>query len=516
MGRAVAVKSGMADLIRAHASVRPDSPCVTFDGRTVSYRELDARSNRVANALAAAGVGPGERVAIIARNSPAFYELTFGCAKSGAVFVPINWRLSAREVDAILEDATPRVVIAGAEQFALIPESIRNSITCLNVDTEYPSWRDSASAGDHRYPVDLDAALALLYTSGTTGTPKGVMISQRNLSFSARMAREVWRFTADSVNLVAMPLFHIGGLGYGMMALTQGGHTVLLQQPAPPLILQAVQQYRVTHAFFVPTVIQLLVNHENVDAMELSSLQLIVYGASPINEPLLLRAIEVFGCGFSHAYGLTETTGTVVTLLPEEHDPGGPNAGRLRSCGRPVPWAELGLFDPNTEERVRVGVVGEIWIRSGMTTRGYWHKPAETAAAIREDGWLRTGDAAVQDTEGYVYICDRFKDMIVSGAENVFPAEVENVLSQHPAVAEVAVIGVPHERWGETVKAIVVIRSGTDVTAAELIAFSRDRLAHYKCPTSVNLVMSLPKSASGKILKRELRTMTWPSGEPLR
>jgi long-chain acyl-CoA synthetase len=511
------VKLGIsADLIREHATQRPDSPCVTFDGRTLSYRDLDARSNRVANALTDAGVGPGERVAIIARNSPAFYELTFGCAKSGIVFVPINWRLSPREVDAILDDATPRLVFAGAEQFALIPESIRGSVTCLNVDTEYATWRDSASAVDPKHPVDIDAALALLYTSGTTGMPKGVMISQRNLSFSARMAREIWRFTADSVNLVAMPLFHIGGLGYGMMALTQGGHTVLLQQPAPALVLDAIQQHRVTHAFFVPTVIQLLVNFEGVNTMELSSLQLIVYGASPINETLLLRAIEVFGCGFSHAYGLTETTGTVVTLLPEEHDPGGPDAGRLRSCGRAVPWAELGLFEPTTGERVAVGTVGEIWIRSGMTTSGYWHKPDETAAALRADGWLRTGDAATQDNDGYVYIRDRFKDMIVSGAENVFPAEVENVLSQHPAVAEVAVIGVPHGRWGETVKAIVVTRAGTNVTAADLIAFARNQLAHYKCPTSVNLVASLPKSASGKILKRELRAMLWDSGEPLR
>lgn len=497
----------IAELIRQHAAHSPEAPCLTFEERTLDYRELDARGSRVANALSEAGVSAGERVAIIARNSPVFYELMFGCAKSGVVFVPINWRLSSREVAAILDDATPRIVFSGSEQFALLPDGVRDSATCLNVEAQYPQWRDAAPAIDPQHQIDLDASFALLYTSGTTGSPKGVMISQRNLSYSALMARDVWRFTTTSVNLVAMPLFHIGGLGYGMMALSQGGHTVLLQQPAPALVLEAIQKHRATHAFFVPTVIQSLVNAEGVDAMELSSLRLIVYGASPISESLLLRAIEVFGCGFSHAYGLTETTGTVVALLPEEHDPGGPNAPRLRSCGRAVPWAELGLFDPTTAERVPVGAVGEIWIRSGMTTRGYWRKPAETAAALRSDGWLRTGDAASQDSEGYVYIRDRFKDMIVSGAENVYPAEVENVLSEHPGVAEAAVIGIPHERWGETVKAVVVAKAGVTVTDSELIAFARERLAHYKCPTSVDLVSSLPKSASGKILKRELRRM---------
>jgi acyl-CoA synthetase (AMP-forming)/AMP-acid ligase II len=234
-----------------------------------------------------------------------------------------------------------------------------------------------------------------------------------------------------------------------------------------------------------------------------------IYGASPISETLLLRAMEVFGCGFNHAYGMTETAGTVVTLAPEDHDPGGPHADRLRSCGKPVPWAELGLFDPQSGERVAQGEVGEIWIRSGMTTRGYWNKPAETAAAITADGWYRTGDAADQDAEGYVYIRDRFKDMIVSGAEKVYPTEVENVLYEHPGVAETAVIGVPDPRWGETVKAVVVPAAGVRPTEAELIAFARARLAHYKCPTSVSFVNELPRSASGKILKRELRLLQW-------
>ena len=499
----------LADVLREHAALRPDAPCLTFENRTLDYRELNERTNRVANAIRSAGIAPGDRVAVIARNSPIFYELLFGCAKAGAVLVPINWRLSAREVAGILEDAQPRVVLAGAEQWPLLPLDEQHRFVTLDIDADYATCRDAAAADDPRVPVNSDAPLALLYTSGTTGRPKGVMISHRNLSYSARMAREVWGFTAKSVNLVAMPLFHIGGLGYGIMALSQGGHTVLLHQPAPAPTLEAIARYGVTHAFFVPTVIHALVSEPGVDELSLRSLQRIIYGASPISETLLVRALQVFDCGFNHAYGMTETAGTVVTLQPEDHDPGGPNAARLRSCGRAVPWVELGLFNPTSGERVPVGQVGEIWIRSEMNSRGYWNRPDETAAALRQDGWLRTGDAATQDAEGYVYICDRFKDMIVSGGENVFPAEVENVFSEHPAVAEVSVIGVPHERWGETVKAVVVRRAGADATERELIAFARERLAHYKCPTSVALVDALPKSASGKILKRELRAMDW-------
>jgi acyl-CoA synthetase (AMP-forming)/AMP-acid ligase II len=506
------VKFNLADLLREHAARRPVAPCLTFEDRTFDYAELDTRSSRVANALLDTGVAAGDRVAVVARNSPAFYELVFGCAKVGAVLVPLNWRLSAREVMGILEDARPRLVFAGTEQRMLMSEAAGRALAIVDIDLQYAAWRDAALDADPRHPAGDDDVLALLYTSGTTGLPKGVMITHRNLSFSVRMAREVWGFDEGSVNLVAMPLFHIGGLGYGMMALSQGGHTVLLQLAVPAPVLHAIARYAVTHAFFVPTVIHSLVSAPGVDDLPLKSLQRIIYGASPINESLLLRAIDVFDCGFNHAYGMTETSGTVVTLQPEDHDPGGPHAARLRSCGRAVPWVELRIVDPDSGGPVATGAVGEIWIRSGMNTPGYWNKPDETAAAICADGWLRTGDAASQDDEGFVYIQDRYKDMIVTGAENVFPAEVENVLSQHPAVAEIAVIGVPHERWGETVKAIVVARPGVDAVEAveaELIGFARARLAHYKCPTSVTVVEALPKSASGKVLKRELRGIDW-------
>ena len=499
----------LADLIREHAARQPESPCLSFESETVSFGEMHARSSRVANALRSSGLVPGDRVVVVARNGPAFYELAFGCAKAGTILIALNWRLSAREIDVILQDASPALVISGAEQRSLLPGK---GAPVIELETAYAAWRDAAAQADPQHPGHIDDAVAMLYTSGTTGLPKGVMISHRNLQFSARMAREVWGFSASSVNLVAMPLFHIGGLGYGMMALSQGGHTVLLQAPVPDPILDAIVRYRVTHAFFVPTVIQSLVNAAGVDDMQLGSLELMIYGAAPISETLLLRAMAVFGCGFSHAYGLTETSGTVVTLASEDHDPGGPHAGRLRSCGKALPWVELGLFDPHTGQRVPQGEVGEIRVRSGMVMRGYWNKPEATAEAVDAEGWLHTGDAASQDADGFVYIRDRYKDMIVSGAENVYPTEVENVLYQHPAVAETAVIGVPDERWGETVKAVVVTRPGAEASSAELIAFTRERLAHFKCPTSVSFLDALPRSASGKILKRELRLLNWAEG----
>jgi acyl-CoA synthetase (AMP-forming)/AMP-acid ligase II len=498
-----------ADMLREFALQRADSPCLSHAEETISFGQLHTRSSQLANALLQRALLRGDRVAILARNAPVFYELVFACAKAGLVMLPVNWRLSARELDDILADASPGLVLADAEFAANLPDTA----PVVMLDDDFVAWRNEASGIDPGVPTATADPVLLLYTSGTTGRAKGAMISHRNLSFTSRMAREIWGFGPDSVNLVAGPLFHIGGIGYGMMALSQGGHTVLLPQPAPGPALAAMVRYRVTHAFLVPAVIQSLVEADGVDSMDLSSLQLIAYGASPISETLLLRAMQVFGCGFSHAYGLTETSGTVITLPPEAHDPGGEHVGRLRSCGRPVPWAEVDLFDPLTEHRVREGEVGEIRVRSGMNMVGYWNNPEQTSPAFLPDGWLRTGDAAWRDAEGYYYIHDRFKDMIVSGGENIYPTEVENVLYEHPDIAAAAVIGVPHERWGETPKAVVVLRPDRRIDEVQLITFLRERLAHYKCPTSIEFVPEMPRSASGKILKRELRLQQWPAGK---
>ena len=493
----------LVDLLRLFAKARPDAPCLAHEDTLLSFAELDRTSSRVANALLAAGVRPGDRVAILDRTSPATFELFFACAKIGAIMMPLNSRLSPGEIAGILRDGTPAVLLIAPGLLPLLAAA--PALPCLiELGEAYARWRDVASDGDPAMPHAGDDPL-LLYTSGTTGAPKGVVLTHDSHAHNGRIAAEAWDFTETSVNLVAMPLFHIGGIGYGMMALSQGGHTVLLQQPDAAAVIDTIARHGVTHAFFVPTVIQRMVEYVEQQGVALGSLQRIIYGAAPIGETILRRALAAFGCDFIHAYGMTETSGTVVTLPPEDHDPDGPQAQRLRSCGKPLPWVDLALTDPATGEPVAPGAVGEIRIRSAMNMAGYWHKPAETAATITVDGWLCTGDAAWQDSDGYVYIHDRYKDMIVSGGENIYPAELENALQAHPDIGEVAVIGTAHPRWGETPRAYVVARPGAAPSEAELIAFTRDRLAHYKCPTSVVFVSALPRNASGKLLKAELR-----------
>ena len=502
-----------AGVVRAQARIRPDAPALTFGDAILTFADLDRRSSQAANALIAAGVGPGDRVAVLSKNAPVFYELAFACSKAGAVLAGLNWRLAPPEITAIVADAEPTVIVVADEQRVLLSAEALGTpgiALVLSLDREYEAFIASASAVDPAVVSGPDDPTLLLYTSGTTGVPKGAELTNRNASFSERLARETWLFTTESVNLVGMPMFHIGGIGYGMSAMIVGGHTILIRESDPTTIITAIEKHRVTHAFFVPAVIQTIVSAPEVEAADLSSLQLVVYGASPIGDAVLRRAIEVLGCGFTQNYGMTETAGSIVALPPEDHQPDDPDrAMLLRSCGKAVPWIEIALFDPSTGQQVPTGAVGEIWVRSAMVMRGYRNKPEETAKTITPEGWLRTGDAAYADENGYLFLYDRFKDMIVSGAENIYPAEVENVLYDHPAIAEVAVIGVPHDRWGETPRAIVVRRPGADVDGEALIEFARTRLARYKCPTSVEFVDVLPRNASGKVLKKELRAPHW-------
>lgn len=311
--------------------------------------------------------------------------------------------------------------------------------------------------------------------------------------------------TPESVHLVLAPLFHIGGAGTGLTTTTLGGRTVILQEANPALILEMIERERVTHAFFVPAVIQRLIEAPEARTRDLTSLQYIAYGAAPMTETLLRNALDTLGCGFVGCYGMTETAGTVVALPPEEHVPGGPDGRLLRSVGKQLPWHTVRVTDLATGDEAAPGQVGEIWVRSGMNMKGYFNQPEVTAGTIVEGGWVRTGDGAYRDEAGYFFLTDRIKDVIISGAENVYPAEVENVVAAYPDVVEVAVIGVPHEKWGETVKAIVVLRPGSETPAEQLIAFTRERLAHYKCPTSVEFIEELPRNPSGKVIKKVLR-----------
>ena len=502
----------LAGMLRKLAASRPQAPAVSMDGRTLDFATVHARSSQVAQALRRSGVRSGDRIAILDKNAPTFYDVVFGAAKLGAVTIGLNFRLAPPELAAILRDAAPKVVVVAPEFRPLLPDDLGGT-RVVHLGPDFESWLGGESSDDPAVDVDPESVALQLYSSGTTGRPKGAMLTNANLSWTVRMGHEKYGMDADSVNLVPSPLFHIGGAGYSLTTMGQGGHTVLIRDAAPGALLGLIARHRVTHMFAVPAVIQMMVEHPDLPETDLTSLTRIAYGAAPMGETHLLQAIEAFGCGFMGVYGMTEAAGTVVCLDPADHDPGGPRAHLLRSVGRPLPWLEMRLVDPLSGDDSLVGKVGEIWIRSGQNMAGYWHNPELTAEALVGGGWLRTGDAAYRDAEGYVYMHDRLKDMIVSGGENVYPAEVENAMSGHPDIRDLAVIGVPSERWGETVKALVVLRAGSTPDQAALISWTRERLAHYKCPTSIDFVEVLPRNASGKILKHQLRGPYWAGYE---
>jgi long-chain acyl-CoA synthetase len=521
----------VAGIIREHGAARPEAVAVVYGDRTLTYGDLDDRSNRLANGLAAEGVASQERVAYLDRNAPEFLDAMFATAKIGAVLCPVNWRLAPAEAAFIVNDSEARVLIVGEELLPMLDEmtpeltAIR-TVVVVGADPSgrhpsYDGWLAALPAtdpglGTHAHGVGRDDVAMQFYSSGTTGRPKGVMITNANLFAQIDANNTALRFGSDSVNLVAMPTFHVAGGAWALIGLYNGVPNVLMREVDPAAIIDAIARHGVTHAVLVPAVIQFALMVPGVEDADFSSLEVLVYGASPISEEVLTKAIRTFGCDFLQAYGMTETTGGCVLLPPEDHDPDGPNAHRLRAAGKPGPNTELRVVDAATLIDVPVGEVGEILVRSPQNMKGYWHLPEATAATIIEGGWLRTGDAGYLDEDGYVYIHDRVKDMIISGGENIYPAEVEHALMAHPGIADVAVIGVPHERWGETPKAIVVRATGTDVpgvSEGDVIAFARRRLAHYKCPTSVEFVDVLPRNPSGKILKKDLRAPYWEGRE---
>ncbi len=440
---------------------------------------------------------------------------------ANAVTLAVNWRLAPREMEYILNHAQTRVLLIGEEFLGHLAkmklEGIRRIVVLgenAEGNTRYRDWIAPHEPDDPRISTEPDDTCYQLYTSGTTGLPKGVEITNRNLLTAMDEGAKAWSFDVDSVNLVAMPFFHIAGSGWAIAGFACGAVNILMREVDPAEILRLIPQYRVTNALFVPAVLQLLLAAPGVEDTDFSTIRSIMYGASPITEEVLVRCVETMGCGFVQVYGLTETTGAITTLAPEDHDPGGPRGSLLRSAGRPWGDVAIRIVDESTGRDLPEGEVGEIWSRTAQNMKGYWRNAEATAEAFPEGrgsdglGWFRTGDAGYLK-DGYVFIHDRVKDMIVSGGENVYPAEIENVLMGHPDVADVAVIGVPSERWGETVKAMIVTRPGGEATDEELIAYCRERLARYKCPTSVDRIDALPRNPSGKILKTELREPYW-------
>jgi acyl-CoA synthetase (AMP-forming)/AMP-acid ligase II len=446
--------------------------------------------------------------------------------KIGAVCMPVNWRLSPREVGYIVGDGQARLLMADAEFAATAtstaPTGVRRILTteaAADGLEDIGTWAAAFPATDTGIEPSVDDTALQLYSSGTTGLPKGVELTYRNLGAGilGSTPHELGYRGAPDVFLNVLPAFHIAGVGIGLMTTAHGGKSVLYPEFNPPAVLDAISEHRVTHAFLVPAMIQFLLQVPGVEGRDFSSLKWISYGASPISEKVLTDAMRAFKCNFTQVYGLTETTGAVTALPPEDHDPVGNRRHLLRSAGRPMRGVKLRVVDPATGRDAAEGVIGEVWIHTEQNMKGYWRMPEATQSVFVDrqpggQGWFRSGDAGYLSGE-YLFLHDRLKDMICSGGENIYPAEIENLLADHPDIGDVAVIGVPDEKWGEAVKAIVVPRSGRKPEAAAIIAFARARLAHFKCPSSVDFADALPRNPSGKLLKRVLREPYWRGHE---
>lgn len=495
----------VAGVVRAHAAARPGKDAVRAGSASMTFAELDARANQVAHALLAEGVGPGDRVAYLDANALEYFAMLYGAAKIGAVFVPLNWRLAPLEVAEIVADAEPRLAVVG-------PSFKRPPVPVIEVGEDFKRWTSARPTVDPDGPSRPEDIVVLYYSSGTTGRPKGVMLSNENVVLHSHRVSAAWRMHEGAIALAAMPLFHVGGGGFSAAATYAGATVDVLREVTPDTAWEALRTRNITHTFFAPTMIQAMLQAQPEGPLDLA-LEILVYGASPIAESVLAEAISVFGPVFFQSYGLTEVSGAAVHLPPEDHDPTGPRRHLLRSAGRPAQGVDLAVVDPTDGRVLGPHEVGEVLLRTRQNMQGYWKRPDETAQVATPDGWLHTGDAGYVDEDGYLYLHDRIKDMIVSGGENIFPAEVENVLMAHPGVADVAVIGVPHHKWGETPCALVVRAADVDVSHAELLAHSRANLATYKCPTSVEWVESLPRNAAGKVQKKELRAPYWEGRE---
>jgi acyl-CoA synthetase (AMP-forming)/AMP-acid ligase II len=501
----------VADIARVQGRLAPDAEALWFEGRGMTYGQLDAASNRCANALVDAGVKPGDRVAVLAKGNDDFFVLWMGCLKARACLTPVNWRLAPPEIAFILRDAAAHLLVCGEAFAGVVASQVEHTELHHLVQFEpgHARWPDFRAwiAGypdtDPGLEPAVDDDVIQLYTSGTTGLPKGVQLTEANYLAVFDSATRQWaKFEPGDAVLVAMPLFHVAGANMGMLGLLQGARCVVMREADPAAIMQLVAEHRIKQAFLVPALINMILNHPDADQADFGPLEKIYYGASPISEDVLKRAQARFGASLTQLYGLTETIGIGTYLSPEAHA-----EGRLRSCGVPSPGVEVRVIVDGRS--AATGEVGEIEIRSGGVMKGYWNRPDATAEAIDADGWFRSGDAGYFDEAGYLYIHDRVKDMIVSGGENVYPAEVENALFSHPCVADAAVIGVPDERWGEAVKAVVVLKAGSEADAAALIAHCRERIAGYKTPKSVDFIAVLPRNPSGKVLRRELRKPYW-------
>jgi acyl-CoA synthetase (AMP-forming)/AMP-acid ligase II len=501
------------DFLREYSSSTPEAPAVTDYRTSRTFAELDAAADGVAQALARSGVVRGDRVAVLDQNGMEIIELLFGCSRTGAILVPLNYRLTPTDIAGILRSIEPRVLVVHRDfredagqalgQAGLDPE-----VVVIDDDrgAGYREWVETAGGvaveASAQGPAD---ALCMSFTSGSTGEPKGVVLRQSGFTMYHRATADEWAMDENAVNIVALPLFHIGAISWFTGSFVVGAPTVILRRADPGEILDAIQQHGGTHINVVPAILQMMLHEQKSRPRDVSSFRVVTAGGSPVPASYLREALEVFGCTVFAFFGLSEAGGGVAHARMETSYIGTELEARLVSAGRPMHGVRLSIRDIATGEELAAGEAGEIVVQSPGVMLEYWGRPDVTAAAFTEDGWLRTGDVGKVDEDGFLYIFDRLKDIIISGGENIYASEVEGVISEYPKVLEVSVVGVPHETWGETPKAFVVPDEGVELTERDVLQYARGHMAHYKCPTIVEIVESLPKTATGKIDKVSLK-----------
>ena len=498
----------------------PDQPFAEYQGQILTYGEADAWSNRFANSLLASGLVKGDRFAWLSKNNLEICLMFFGASKVGIIPVPLNYRLAAREWTYIVNDAESLTLFCDSEYAEGIdsvkPEipSVEHWITLGSGDEPdgwqaLSEWLEDDPAKPAALICESDQCYQM-YTSGTTGLPKGAMISQANVTNNIQMAHLASSITPrQERNLIVAPIFHAAA-ALSMMSMVASGSTMVIHREfTPDQVVKSLDEEAITMTTMVPAMIQAcLVAVPDIATREFKNLRLISYGASPIAQETLQKAMTVFGCGFAQGFGMTELTCIATNMTPAVHERAASGEpGLLLSAGRPQMGTDIKIADENDVELPR-GQVGQILVKGPQTMMGYWRLTEATANALK-GGWMHTGDAGYMDEEGFIYIQDRIKDMIVSGAENIYPAEVERAIFEHPAVADSAVVGIPDDQWGETVLAFVALKPAHTLDLKSLQAFCRERLASFKVPSKLEIIDAIPRNASGKSLKTELRKPYW-------
>jgi acyl-CoA synthetase (AMP-forming)/AMP-acid ligase II len=498
------------------AETTPDGVAITYLGRTWTWSEFDDRIRRCAGALAERGIGRGDVVAFLDKNHPACVETTIAAASLGAATAIINFRLAGDEMDYVLNDSGATLLIVGTDlkpAVEAILDRLPKVAHVIEVTPEgtdgdqYEAMLAAATPRGRGADVSPDDVCVIMYSSGTTGNPKGIRLTQANL-IAHTLNAGTFDFESDDMNMVAMPLFHVGGSSYAQFGIHAGIPSIVTREVDGASLAGALLA-GATRTFLVPAVLA-KVMEMGPDAIALfNRLRTFVYGASPMPPALLRTALKEFpDTEFVQVYGLTEVCGAVTQLSPEAHrDETRPE--RLTSAGQPARQVEVKVVNPDTLDDVPLGEPGELWFRTPQLMQGYHNKPDATREAITQDGWFRTGDIGRVDDGGFVFVEDRLKDMIISGGENIYSVEVERALSDHPAVMDAAVFGIPDDKWGESVKAVVELSSGQQTSPEELIAWCKERLAGYKCPRSVEIMAELPRNPTGKLLKKDLRKPYW-------